>query len=146
MKPDQITIHCSDSENGKVYPIDKLEADHKARGFKKIGYHRVIQVDGTIHETRDDNEQGAHVKGNNEGNLGVCLIGKDRFTKEQWSSLRKVLMHYIKTHDIKASRIYGHYQFDTAKEQRKTCPNVPINLILKWFFTEDETLLKEFRV
>ena len=46
-----------------------------SRGWCDIGYHFVIDRDGTIYEGRPLNQRGAHVGGHNTGNIGISFIG-----------------------------------------------------------------------
>ena len=84
-----LVIHCSDTdENDSALDIHKL---HLSFGWDGIGYHKVICRCGKIENGRPEYWVGAHVKGKNEISLGVCLIGRDKFTKKQFISLEKVL-------------------------------------------------------
>ena len=56
-----------------------------------VGYHKIIRRSGKIENGRPEYWIGAHVKGKNHISLGVCLIGRDHFTNEQFSSLENVL-------------------------------------------------------
>lgn len=40
-----------------------------------VGYHYFISKDGTITQTRRNNEEGAHVIGMNTKSIGVCFAG-----------------------------------------------------------------------
>ena len=120
MKIDKLTVHCADTPNYKHFTVEDIDRWHKQRGFSKIGYHWVIYVDGSLHKGREEDELGAHVKGHNTGNIGVCLIGKDKFTGKQIETLVQLIIDYeLRFPEIK---IYGHYQFDS----KKTCPNINI--------------------
>lgn len=44
------------------------------RGFH-VGYHYVIDSNGTLTQTRDHDEEGAHVIGMNRRSIGVCFMG-----------------------------------------------------------------------
>lgn len=72
---DEIVVHCTATKAGRN--IDAMEIDrwHKARGFKKIGYHFVVKLDGTIEAGRSISEIGAHCKGNNYDTVGVVYVG-----------------------------------------------------------------------
>lgn len=82
----------------KVAEIDRW---HKARGWRGIGYHTVIDRDGTVAQGRPYEQQGAHVKGRNRNSIGVSLIGGrggaadddffDHYTKEQEEALARVI-------------------------------------------------------
>lgn len=53
---------------------DEIDRWHKSRGWRGIGYHRVIAPDGTIALGRSLHEIGAHVLERNRGTIGICLI------------------------------------------------------------------------
>ena len=69
----------ADSSNATVKDVDSW---HKLRwpGFISrrgyhVGYHYFIAKDGTITQTRDHDEEGAHVIGMNRSSIGVCFAG-----------------------------------------------------------------------
>ena len=41
-KIDLIVVHCSATRINQDFPVEALEACHKARGFHSIGYHYYI--------------------------------------------------------------------------------------------------------
>lgn len=101
-----IIIHCAATPNGQAFTIEQIDSMHKARGFKRdsqavrnfnqelryVGYHFVIEKDGAIRTGRGLEETGAHVQGHNANTIGICMIGTDKFTKEQWESLRLLII------------------------------------------------------
>lgn len=110
MKPsdiDAIVIHCSATREGKPYYAKDVERWHKERGFKCIGYHYVIDLDGTVEAGRPLNQQGAHAntpglsgESYNKHSIGICYIGglasdgktwKDTRTPEQKESMFKLV-------------------------------------------------------
>lgn len=118
-----ILIHCSATQEGKDFKAKDIDKWHKAQGWKKIGYHYVIDLDGTIEKGREESEIGAHCTGKNKNSIGVVYIGgldkngkpKDTRTKEQkealWELLRQLLIKYPK------ATIHGHNEFSN-----KACP------------------------
>lgn len=132
--PNKIVLHCSDTTNGKHADIEAMRANHKARGFSDISYHLIIQPDGECVNGRPFNQVGAHVKHHNEGAIGICLIGKDKFTQRQFDALRYKIDSILLTYSIKKTEIFCHNQFDTAIEQGKVCPSMRINDILCWYY------------
>lgn len=70
-----ITVHCSATPPSRNYTLEDLRRDHINRGFRDIGYHRYITRDGVVHRGRPIPEVGAHVKGHNVDNIGVCMEG-----------------------------------------------------------------------
>ena len=81
----------------------------------------MIRQDCVIEDGRPEYWVGAHVKGFNDISLGVCLIGKNKFSKEQFVSL-KSLIKFWKIQYRKA-QIVGHCDFDYTN---KTCPNFDV--------------------
>lgn len=81
----KIVIRCSATQNGKQLrtttqtAAQRIDDWHKQRGFQRlasyykqfnphlqhIGYHFVIDTDGTVETGRREGETGAHVKGHN---------------------------------------------------------------------------------
>lgn len=133
MIPQCVTIHCTATENGKIVPIETIRQWHIDRGWKDIGYHIVIQPDGEVNRGRPLNEMGAHVEGHNLGNIGICLVGGDKFTRAQFDALRYQIDSLAMTYDIKPWDIRTHCQYDTAIKQGKSCPNIEINRIVAWY-------------
>ena len=62
-KISKIIIHCSATPEGRNNTIEDIERWHKARGWKSVGYHYVIHLDGSVHPSRSEDEVGAHCSG-----------------------------------------------------------------------------------
>ena len=71
----EIIIHCSATEAGRDFTAADIDRWHRQRGFKCIGYHYVIRLDGTVEEGRPVSEIGAHCKGHNAHSIGICYVG-----------------------------------------------------------------------
>lgn len=121
----RIILHCSATVEGKDYSVDTIRAWHKKRGWLDIGYHFVIQLDGTISQGRPIDKSGAHTKGNNKDSIGICYIGgidankkpKDTMTPEQNKAFR-ILVLAIRTLFGDNITIHGHNEF-----ANKACPS-----------------------
>jgi len=145
MKPYRITIHCSDTRNATRFPAAWIRRWHIDRnGWDDIGYHLVIQPCGEVERGRGLNVQGAHVASDNYGNVGICLIGRDRFSHNQFDALRYQLESICQTYDIERWAVYMHNQFASAQRQGKTCPNIPINEFLAWWLENDTHAIDPF--
>lgn len=140
----KIILHCSASPNGKPYDISQIKKDHLARGFSDVGYHVVIQCDGEVQKGRPLNQAGAHCEGENHDSIGICLIGTDKFTREQFDALRYQLESLCMLYSIPVWKIYSHHQFPSAIKQGKTCPNIPSNHLVAWFIGYYTGALKEY--
>lgn len=137
MEVKYIAIHCSATKEGKDYHATDIDKWHRERGFKKIGYHYVITLDGIIEQGRKLDEVGAHVQGYNSVSLGVCYIGgldengkpKDTRTEAQKQTLIDLLT--ILRGEYPDAIIQGHRDFSpdvngdgiiTPDEFIKDCP------------------------
>lgn len=118
----KIIVHCSDSDHDHHDDISVIREWHIARGFSDVGYHYFIQKNGNIQKGRAENVMGAHVRGYNRDSLGVCLHGKNTFTKEQFQALKNLVEDIRTRYNLKLSDVYGHRDFDN----KKTCPNFDV--------------------
>jgi len=116
-----IAIHCSDSPHGRGDNAETIHKWHLEKGWSGIGYHYVIDEFGNLERGRPHYWTGAHVKNHNRNSLGICLIGKNEFTPEQFNMLAELLREL--TSKYPNAKIKGHYQLDT---QGKTCPNFDV--------------------
>ena len=112
-----LIVHCSDTENNNIN-AEYIHKMHLEFGWDGIGYHKVILRSGKIEDGRPEFWVGAHVKGKNHISLGVCLIGRDKFTKKQFSSLEKVIKKWKAKYPN--AQVIGHCDTGNTK---KTCPN-----------------------
>lgn len=136
-KPTEIILHCAATPEGKVFTAKDIDRMHKQRGFKKIGYHYVIDLDGTVEKGREESESGAHAVNHNSKSIGICYIGgvakdgktpKDTRTKEQKIAMYELVDKMMKKYNIPLDKVYGHYQF-----ANKACPSFKIEQFRKEF-------------
>lgn len=118
-----IIIHCTATMEGLDFKAKDIDLWHKQKGWKGIGYHYVIDLDGTVEKGRPDAEIGAHCVGKNKNSIGIVYVGgldkngrpKDTRTEAQkealWELLRVLLVKYPK------AVIKGHNNFSN-----KACP------------------------
>lgn len=122
----EIIIHCSATQEGKNYTVDDIDRWHKERGFKKIGYHYVIYLDGSVHKGREESEVGAHCALHNANSIGICYIGgiaksgskfvpKDTRTPEQKVSMHSLIDELCRRYP--SATVHGHREFAS-----KDCP------------------------
>jgi N-acetylmuramoyl-L-alanine amidase len=118
-----IVVHCSATKTNQEVDMAVIDKWHRQRGWRKIGYHFVINRDGVVEEGRAKGEVGAHVKGKNKNSLGICLIGgidekgnaESNYTKEQWKALEQLVDYLLDEFgDIEVS---GHNEYAA-----KACP------------------------
>lgn len=133
MRPiSEIIVHCTATQpawmqgqptKAKVAEIRKWHVEE--RGWKDIGYHYLIDRDGTVAEGRPLDQVGAHTQGHNTGSIGISLIGgfgssaddkfADHFTSQQEFALRKLIGELKYRFSI--TKISGHNEY-----ANKACP------------------------
>ena len=120
---DAIIVHCSATKEGQDFRAAAIDRWHRAKGWKGIGYHYVIDIDGTVERGRDDAAVGAHCSGHNAHSIGVCYVGgldkqgkpKDTRTPAQRSAMLDLL--FLLKQQYPDATIYGHRDF-----ANKDCP------------------------
>ena len=130
-----IVIHCSDSPNGRPVTVEDIDRWHGERGFQRqehwtdiqnptlehIGYHFVIGVNGALLTGRHLDEVGAHAQGYNQKSIGICVVGKDKFTQAQWDKLRENVSALLRKYE--GVKVCGHRDLPNV---HKACPNFDV--------------------
>jgi hypothetical protein len=70
-----LIVHCSATRVTKDYTEEQLLKDHKARGFRTVGYHFYIRKSGVVTPFRKLLEVGAHCRPWNRCSIGICYEG-----------------------------------------------------------------------
>lgn len=142
-----IVIHCSASPNGRTLfsgtpgkpnfstPATEINRWHKARGFQRqpaflkrqepalccIGYHFVVGVNGAVFNGRHLEEVGAHAHGFNQKSIGICLVGMDQFSLDQWAALAALVSGLRKKYPD--ATVLGHRDLPKVA---KSCPGFSV--------------------
>lgn len=144
-------VHCtatradwwaSRSTSQKVKEVKRWHVED--RGWSDIGYHYLIDRDGTIATGRPMSRDGAHVQGHNRGTIGISLFGghgssendafETNFTPEQDKALR-ALLEDLKTR-YGFTKITGHNQYAA-----KACPGFNVQRWLAQKTPQRQSLL-----
>lgn len=121
----KIIVHCSATPEGRDVKVETIKKWHvEDNGWSDIGYHWVIELDGSIRKGRHEAQAGAHAKGHNSGSVGVCYIGgcdsdmnpKDTRTDKQKESLHCLLIDLLGRYPD--AEIIGHRDVSS-----KACPS-----------------------
>lgn len=141
-----IIVHCTATRSD--WWADKRTSEKVAeirrwhvsdRGWRDIGYHYLIDRDGTVAKGRPIEQTGAHVAGHNTGTIGIALFGghgssendyfNEHFTTAQDRALRKLIA------DLRGQfgslTLTGHNQYAA-----KACPGFRA---ASWFAGEGVT-------
>jgi hypothetical protein len=93
--------------------LETIRRAHVAEGWADIGYHYVIDPTGRVWEGRPVEYQGAHVKDNNEHNLGVMVLGNfqtQRPTREAIMALDRFVALQMRLYNVPLRRVYTHQE------------------------------------
>ncbi|MEH0667513.1 N-acetylmuramoyl-L-alanine amidase [Vibrio scophthalmi] len=120
-----ITVHCSATRAEQDIGASTLRAWHRAKGWRDIGYHFVVTRAGKVETGRPLSHIGAHVRGHNRGNIGICVVGgcdeqggaQDNFTLAQRKALFALIERLQQAHGIADEQVKPHHAF-----ANKACP------------------------
>lgn len=113
----KIVVHHSATTSGTPESYARYHVD--TRNFPGIGYHYVVQQDGTIYQTNYLNTISWHTGGENTSSIGICLTGNFDVQQPfpaQMAALNS-LIAYIKSQLNRPLQIKGHRDYST-----KSCP------------------------
>ena len=121
----KIIWHCAATPEGRDVKTETIRDWHvNDRGWSDIGYHFVIELDGTVKAGRPLRRAGAHAKGLNKNSIGICYIGgvdingkpKDTRTAAQKAALYKKTAELMNR--FPEATVHGHNEF-----AKKACPS-----------------------
>ena len=121
----EIIVHCADTPEGRDVRAADIRRWHMTEhGWADIGYHFVVDLDGTIEDGRPIEKVGTHCSGHNANSIGICYIGgaskdmkpKDTRTQAQKDALIQLLKDLRQKYPL--AKIYGHRDF-----ANKACPS-----------------------
>lgn len=132
MRPiNEIIIHCSATAEGKDFKAADIRRWHvQGNGWNDIGYHFVIDLDGTVEVGRPVAQQGAHCTNHNKTTIGICYVGgcaadgktpKDTRTEAQKKSLRE-LVAVLRSCFPTITKVSGHRDY-----ANKACPSFDVH-------------------
>ena len=122
---DLIIIHASATKVTQDFPVEALEACHRARGFKCAGYHYYITKDGQLHQCRPEEMVGAHARRYNAHSIGICYEGgldaNDKPADTRTPAQKHALVALLRClrYDYPNAEIIGHRDLPWVK---KACP------------------------
>lgn len=96
-----------------VARLNQVRQSHLRENWADIGYHYVIDPQGRVWEGRPLQFQGAHVKDQNENNIGVMCMGnfdQHRPTNDQINALDGFVASLMRRHRISPQRVYTHQE------------------------------------
>ena len=128
---EKITVHHSGgdtfwgiSKTDAADEISRIQRYHQTQqGWADIGYHYIIDRNGSIWQGRRLSYQGAHARGaGNHGNVGIVLLGnylEQGIGSAQRRSLEMLVSKLCQRFLIPAQRVYTHREIVHGKTD---CP------------------------
>lgn len=93
--------------------LQLIRTGHLNNGWADIGYHFAIDPNGRVWQARPLELQGAHVKDNNPGNLGIVVFGnyeQIRPTATSLNALDQMIAYAMQRFSVPMSRVYTHQE------------------------------------
>lgn len=137
--PWRVTLHHSDGRYTRTLAESEAEARFiqdfhiHGRGWIDIAYHFLVDPAGNILEGRPEGVLGAHTLGNNEGNVGIVLLGtyhppkNDRPTKAQLEAVSAIGRYLVARYGIDPQSLRGHRDY-----KQTDCPGDIAYAKLDW--------------
>lgn len=148
---DEIIVHCAATRpdwmqgaatRKKVAEVRRWHVDEN--GWSDIGYHLLIDRDGTVFVGRPIERPGAHVRGHNTNSIAIMLFGghgssaadsfEQHYTPEQDKALREEIAR-LKAEYPTVSKVSGHNEYDN-----KACPGFNVT---RWHERKGERKITE---
>jgi N-acetylmuramoyl-L-alanine amidase len=130
----RIILHCTATPEGRNYDVATIRSWHvKNNGWKDIGYHYVIYLDGSVHKGRPIEQVGAHTSGHNSDSIGIVYVGgcdknmkpKDTLTTEQETAMVNLIKALREEYGELS--LHGHNEF-----ANKACPSFNVKTKFGW--------------
>lgn len=125
-----IIIHCSGTRVDRPVTAASIKRWHvQGNGWKDVGYHFIIETDGTIVPGRPLDEEGAHCYRHNRDSVGICYVGgldasgkpADTRTPAQKRALARLIWQ-LSLDALRAGfgapSVHGHHDYNPFKD----CP------------------------
>lgn len=121
----KVIVHCAATPEGRDVATEEIKRWHtEERGWSDIGYHWVIELDGSTNEGRSEDINGAHCRGHNSDSIGICYVGgsdsegnpKDTRTEGQRDALVALIKEILDRYPD--AEVFGHRDFS-----KKACPS-----------------------
>jgi hypothetical protein len=124
----KIAVHHSLTRTGSAESFARYHINH--HDWPGIGYHFVIEKDGTAKWCNDLTVKSYHVGNSNEIAVGICLVGdfrEEMLEDRQRKPLMKLLRFLLRELDLTRHDILGHNEFEGYGW--KACPCVDMHTI-----------------
>jgi hypothetical protein len=108
--------------------LESIRRAHRGNGWADIGYHYAVDPAGRVWECRSLSLQGAHVKDQNPGNLGIVVLGNfdtARPTDAQVRAVRDFVAQQMRNYRVPVGRVHTHRELAAT-----ACPGANMQRIM----------------
>lgn len=126
----ELIIHCTATPEGRPVTVEEITEWHKNKGWKTIGYHYVIDLNGMVHNGRPVEQVGAHCEGHNANSIGIVYVGgcdadmKPKDTRNYSQKVAMLKLVRLLMEQYPGVSIHGHNEYAA-----KACPSFDVQ---KW--------------
>jgi N-acetylmuramoyl-L-alanine amidase len=126
----ELIIHCTATPEGRPVTVEEITEWHKNKGWKTIGYHYVIDLNGMVHNGRPVEQVGAHCEGHNANSIGIVYVGgcdadmKPKDTRNYSQKVAMLKLVRLLKEQYPGVSIHGHNEYAA-----KACPSFDVQ---KW--------------
>jgi peptidoglycan hydrolase-like protein with peptidoglycan-binding domain len=134
-----IAIHHSATTSGSAEAFARYHVNEL--GWPGIGYHYVVDRDGSISRCHDLEVVSYHVGNSNSHAVGICMVGDFRnqslpdVQRRATLNLTRYLMDEL---NIPVDNVWGHIEFPGYSW--KPCPSISMQCFRNWLREEGATL------
>ncbi len=117
------------NERDAAMRLENERRQHVQKGWADLGYHFVIDPGGRVWQGRPLSLQGAHVRDNNPGNVGIMLMGnfnEHRPTPAQIDSLDAFVAAQARFFRVPLARILTHQEINPTQ-----CPGTNLQRYMR---------------
>ncbi|MBT5381683.1 MAG: N-acetylmuramoyl-L-alanine amidase [Phycisphaerae bacterium] len=107
------TATSMSAAKNRLESIRRAHLNRRPQPFGDIGYHYAIDPSGRIWSGRPTSWQGAHVRAQNKGNLGIVVLGnydQQSLNAAQKNALVRFLGQQMKTYNIRSNKVATHQE------------------------------------
>lgn len=93
--------------------LESIRRSHVNKGWADIGYHYIIDPAGRVWQGRPISLQGAHVKDENPGNIGIMVMGNfdsQSPTPAALTTLDQFIAFQLRQYSLPVRRVYTHQE------------------------------------
>ncbi|WP_113638967.1 N-acetylmuramoyl-L-alanine amidase [Nubsella zeaxanthinifaciens] len=136
-----VVFHCTGAPATQKVDVI-IDYWKRVKGWSKVGYHHLIEADGTVHDLAPIFETTNGVAGYNSSSIHICYIGGDNWQDTRTPAQKAALSRLAKKYKLMfpSAKFCGHRDFSPDKnnngkidpsEYIKFCPAFEVSTWLK---------------